>query len=143
MVYFLHTFHWIEEFPFSKKCQSFCLIKEKTIPRGNFKEKHWYDGIVSPKLKTGMLLNVSVTLFLQKLEIKMLIVVVSGDRIKASLVLLIFFTSDYIIFLLKKKFLNVKERNKEHCFCFFCRSIKRCFLIIMITLKNLVEFVNQ
>ena len=74
---------------------------------------------------------------------KMLIVVVSGDRIKASLVILIFFTSDYVIFLLKKKFLNVKERNKEHYFCFFYRSIKRCFLIIMITLKNLVEFVNQ
>ena len=65
---FLYTFHQVEQFPFSRKLQSYCFNKEKTIPRGNFKEKHSCDGILSLKLKTEMFLNVSVTLFLQRLK---------------------------------------------------------------------------
>lgn len=65
---FLYTFHRVEGFPFSKKLRSYCFIKEKTVPIGNFKEKHSCDGILSLKLKPGMFLNVSVTLFLQRLK---------------------------------------------------------------------------
>lgn len=65
---FFYIWHWIEEFPFSKKLRSYCFIKENNNTKRKCEGKHLCSAILSLKPTARIFLNMIIALFLKRLK---------------------------------------------------------------------------